>query len=165
MKAITPTIDAMTSVARPQIHPKPNGRFIFRPPCCLALILGSTCEGSMNDRRTTCGGDDSPFGAELAGGASNQKGAARPVRRQMPQVPGLGWSILCAPTTPTGTLGNVATMIVGIEPVFLASPTSTGSSTNDWPGVYLVMTQWGCRPPLSSLDWLWPCWSPFPTDE
>src|SRR5437879_3514393 len=51
MKAKTPTIDAMTRVASPQIHPKPNGRFILKPPCCHALILGSTCEGPMEKMR------------------------------------------------------------------------------------------------------------------
>src|SRR3989442_1091645 len=56
MKANTPTIDAMTRVASPQIHPKPNGRFILRPPCCLALILGSTCEGPVNGPRGNYGG-------------------------------------------------------------------------------------------------------------
>ncbi len=43
---------------------------------------------------------------ELAGGVSIQELAARPVRRQTGQVPGLGWSILDEPLT--GTSGNVA---------------------------------------------------------
>ena len=51
---------------------------------------------------------------ELADGISIHELAARQFSRQIPQVPGLGWSILCPPTTPTGTPGNVATMIVSI---------------------------------------------------
>jgi hypothetical protein len=46
---------------------------------------------------------------ELAGGVSTKELAARAVSRQTGQVPGLGWSILDEP--PTGTPGNVATMM------------------------------------------------------
>src|SRR6266851_6525639 len=78
--------------------------------------------------------------AHRVGGRRLDPRARRPlVSRQTGQVPGLGWSILDEP--PTGTPGKVTKRIKSVEPVFTASTTTPGPSTNAWPCVYLVMTQ------------------------